>query len=161
MPNEREWLFNRFQTNLDLSNVKSTLYFGLLWNLFEGGVCNQNFDIQLVRTKISLNNMVPADFSQEFAYFKARYITNGNSNQRFNELNLRSGPNGSRELVKNVLTEVNTNSEDIIASLILIVNRYRNNMYHGIKDVSRILEQEENFSNANSVIVKFLDRCIV
>ncbi len=48
-------------------------------------------------------------------------------------------------------------AEQVIASLFLIIQRLRNNLFHGIKEAKFLSEQEKNFKMANQAIAKFLD----
>lgn len=86
---------------------------------------------------------------------KQRFVTNGNLNPRFPYLHFRQ--NDRRSLVEDVLLGINTNNNDIILALIIIVYRYRNNLFHGLKNMQEIDQQKENFDNANNVLKIFLN----
>jgi hypothetical protein len=151
----REWINQRFATNFSEEDLSSIKDFALIWNVFESHVCNTNYSIQAVRQRIIARAMNAADFNNELQYFRQRYLNNGNFNQRFPHLNFRSA--AQKTLVENVLVGTNTNNNDIIVALIYIVHRYRNNLFHGIKDMQHINQQRDNFNLANKLLQKFLD----
>jgi hypothetical protein len=49
------------------------------------------------------------------------------------------------------------NGRGVILAISIIIYRYRNNLFHGIKDIPKIDAQIENFKNANSFLISFLD----
>ena len=151
----REWINQRFQTNFTEEDLSSVKDFALIWNVFEGNVCQTNFSIPAVRQRINARNMNAADFDKNLQYFRQRYLTNGVVNNRFPYLHFRT-PNQAT-LVQNVLIGNNVNNNDIIVALILIVHRYRNNLFHGLKDMAQIDQHTENFDNANEVLRRFLN----
>lgn len=151
----REWINDRFGTNFieaDLSSVKD---FSLIWNVFENVVCQKNFSI--VRTLEGLENRIidSAEFNSYLQYFQNRYVSNGTFTNRFQYLHFR--PNDRRNLVEEVLLGNNTNNNEIILALVIIVYRYRNNLFHGIKRIQEIDRQRENFENANGVLKTLLN----
>jgi len=148
-----DWINRRFGSNLTDENILHIRDFSLMWNIFERITCNQNFNIQRINQLIVDNNIPFSEFEEELYYFKQRYVSNGNLNYRFHHLNLR---NGDRPLVvQQVLLGVNTNNIEKILTCIIIVYRFRNNLFHGIKDIQRIDEQRNNFIVANNIMAKF------
>lgn len=151
----REWINNRFNTNFtddDLSSIKD---FSLIWNVFENVVCQNRFNLQSIENGIINHQMNADNFNAHLQYFKQRYVTNGILNPRFPYLNFRQ--NDRRPLIEDVLLGVNTNNNDIILALIIIVYRYRNNLFHGLKNMQKIDQQKDNFDNANNVLKIFLN----
>lgn len=149
------WINNKYGLNLtdeDLSELKN---FTLLWNIYENTVFNNSFSIALLQQEILNRNLQIDDFNGVFTYFQDRYIVNGNTNERFDHLNFR--PNDRMNLVSDCLLNVNGNSPDKILSMGIIVYRFRNNLFHGLKDFMFIAEQQDNFRHANSYLQTFLD----
>lgn len=94
------------------------------------------------------------DFAEPLEYFKNRYVSNGITNGRFVRLNFRA--NERRKIVEGVLLEQNNSTQDIVLALSIIVYRYRNNLFHGLKKIRHIDKQRENFENANLVLIGIL-----
>lgn len=150
-----EWINNRFGTNFtdaDLENVKD---FSLIWNIFERYVCNNNFTIANAEAQLAVKKFNLADFQEHIDYFKNRYIENGSVNNRFANLNFRA--NDRDNLVKEVLLGNVTTEQETVLSLTIIVYRYRNNLFHGIKDMQVIDQQNENFRIANDFLTKLMN----
>ncbi len=150
-----DWINNRFGTaftNADLESVKD---FSLIWNIFERYVCNSNFNIAHVEAQIKVKQFDLAHFQEHLDYFKNRYFENGNVNNRFANLNFRA--NDRKDLVRDVLNGTITTQHEIILALLIIVYRYRNNLFHGIKDIQLIDQQNENFKISNSFLIKLMD----
>ena len=95
-----------------------------------------------------------AEYENSLNYFKNRYISEGVTNERFNHLNFRN--NDRRELVVDVLLGNNIDNSDTILVLAIIVYRYRNNLFHGLKQMEFIDQQKENFDNANTIFTAIL-----
>ena len=151
----REWINDRFGTNfseVDLSSVKD---FSLIWNVFENVVCQNNFSIARTEEVIKNSLIDSTEFNSYLEYFKNRYVSNGTFTNRFQYLHFRN--NDRRNLVEDVLLGNNTKNNDIILALLIIVYRYRNNLFHGIKRIQEIDKQRENFENANGVIKTLLN----
>ena len=87
-------------------------------------------------------------------YFKNRYIVDGATNGRFEHLNFRN--NDRKELVEDVLLGNNIEVSNIVLALTIIVFRYRNNLFHGLKEMQFIDQQKENFENANLILIAIL-----
>ena len=93
-------------------------------------------------------------FNQTLQYLQRRYITNGSTNERFMRLRLRN--NDDTTSIQRVLLGLTNNSCDIIKAIIMIIYRYRNNLFHGEKAIASLPMQKDNFINAN----KFLIACL-
>lgn len=151
----REWINDRFGTNfseVDLSSVKD---FSLIWNVFENVVCQNNFSIARTEEVIKNSLIDSTEFNSYLEYFKNRYVSNGTFTNRFQYLHFRN--NDRRNLVEDILLGNNTKNNDIILALLIIVYRYRNNLFHGIKRIQEIDKQRENFENANGVLKTLLN----
>jgi len=150
-----DWINQRFGTNFteeDLLNVKN---FALIWNVFESTTCANNFTINRIEQRIEERNIDIDIFAETIAYFKDRYVTNGTFNERFAHLNFRA--NDRQPLVEDVLLEFNTTPNDVILAIIIIVYRFRNNLFHGNKNIQEIDGQNENFLNANAFLSRLID----
>ena len=65
--------------------------------------------------------------------------------------------NDSPELVCAVLKGENTNHADVVAALLIVVLRLRNNLFHGVKWAYGIRNQLANFINANTTLMAALE----
>jgi hypothetical protein len=148
-----EWINNKFGTDFSENDIKSIKDFSLLWNIFENLVCNKNCSIKEMEKSLSSVDFKIIDFEDSLTYFKERYISSNNCNERFEYLRI---PNDKKEFVKQVLLGKDNNVSNIILALAIIVYRYRNNLFHGEKNFMLLNKQEENFKNANEVIKSIL-----
>jgi hypothetical protein len=149
------WINQRFGIHLDANDLESIKDFALIWNIFERFVCNNNFTIATVEQSISQKKLQIANFQEKFDYFKERYTENGQTNNRFNNLHFRG--NDRENFVRQVLLANNNTVQDMVLTLSIIVHRFRNNLFHGIKDIQVIHEQRTNFEQANSFLKTLLD----
>jgi hypothetical protein len=152
----RNWLNNRFGINLneeDLTNVKD---FTLIWNVFESSIFRSSFSIAKTEQKLKQQQFDINDFQQFLDYFKNRYVTNSTINGRFQNLNFRR--NDRETLVTEVLLGNNENANDVLLAMIIIVYRFRNNLFHGEKDIQVIDQQKTNFKNANELLQLLLEK---
>jgi len=149
-----EWINNRFGTNFTENDLGSIKDFALAWNIFENLVCNNSCSVNQLAQRLNQIDFEIGDFTEPLEYFKNRYVSNGVTNGRFEHLNFR--PNDRREIVEGVLLGQNNLTRDIVFALSIIVFRYRNNLFHGLKQIENIDQQRENFENANLVLTKIL-----
>lgn len=142
---------------LHISNIDSEEYvevrnFMILWNLFEARL----FDCNFGKNRGNIDNIHLEDdiVNQTLQYLKERYITNGSTNHLLSGLHLRNNDNPA--LVQNVLLGEINNFSDMIRTIITIIYRYRNNLFHGEKEIASLPMQKDNFMYAN----KFLIACL-
>ncbi|WP_316840058.1 hypothetical protein [Pedobacter gandavensis] len=148
------WINHRFGINLNANDLESIKDFSLIWNIFERFVCQNNFSIQGVEQAIATKNINRAEFQPQLEYFRNRYISNGMVNLKFHNLHLRA--NDRSAFVESVL-KGNANADlEVILGMVIIVYRYRNNLFHGIKDIQVIDQQKGNFDNANIFLKSLL-----
>lgn len=150
-----DWINQRYGTNFTEENLLNVKNFSLIWNVFESTICGNNFSINLIEQELADRNIDVNLFMEILEYFQNRYITNNETNDRFDHLHFR--PNDREALVTEVLLGNNVNSNDIILSIIIIVYRFRNNLFHGLKNIQQIDGQNENFQNANIFLSRLID----
>ncbi len=149
-----EWINEKFETNFTEEQLINVKDFSLLWNIFENLVCENNCNVNRLEERLNPVEFQIVDFQENFEYFKDRYTENGTTNARFEHLNFRNGDR--KEFVANVLLgNENVTSAKVLA-LTIIIYRFRNNHFHGLKNFMQIDQQEENFRNANQVIKSIL-----
>lgn len=144
------WINNKFGLQLseeDLTNVKN---FALMWNIYDNLIFQSNFTISNAENEYQNVDFEDNELEEIFNYFKNRYIDNGETNHRFDNLNFR--PNDRREFVRDVLLENVQEARNKALAVTIIIYRFRNNLFHGLKDFRVIDEQNDNFDNANQFL---------
>jgi hypothetical protein len=61
-------------------------------------------------------------------------------------------------LVQAVIEGANDDPRDRMLALLMIVWRLRNNLFHGAKWAYQLRDQRENFTQANSVLMRMLEQ---
>ncbi|MCZ7938531.1 hypothetical protein D3C80_164420 [compost metagenome] len=134
--------------------------FTFLWSLFESQIMGNFARADLICTKAdewSKAGTLDADqHTAELAYFRQRYFANGTFTHHFPHLNLR--PTDQPAIVKSVLDGTNNDPRDRLLTLLMIVWRFRNNLFHGEKWAYQLQDQLSNFTHANSVLMRLLER---
>src|SRR5690606_20315246 len=92
----------------------------------------------------------------ELAYFRQRYFANGQFTHHFTHLNLRRPD--QRDLIRSVLDGSNDDPRDRLLTVLMIVWRFRNNLFHGEKWAYKLQGQPQNFTHANAVLMRVLER---
>jgi hypothetical protein len=151
-----KWINARLGVALDEPSLAEIKDFSLIWNVFEDRVCNNNFSIAEVQQRITERDFNADDFKDHLQYFQNRYISDGGTNDRFEFLHFR--PNDRKEFVRQVLLGELTDIKEILLAIVIIVYRFRNNLFHGLKDIQVIDQQQTNFQTANSFLMTFLDQ---
>ncbi len=150
-----EWINQRFGVNLNDNDLTSIKDFSLVWNVFEGNVFANRFTITRAETEINNRVFEIAEFQAFLDYFKIRYVQNGATNVRFDNLHFR--PSDRKVFVQQVLLDTLTDIREIILAITIIIYRLRNNLFHGLKDIRVIDQQRDNFNQANSFLTTLLN----
>jgi hypothetical protein len=140
----------------DYDHVRDFL---LLWSLYEFKLFNCEFTIAEMERKvddlINQNRLNHTSFLSVFQYFQQRYTTSGTINNRFSKLLINN--QNHKQVVESTLCDSNPSLRDQIFASAIIVYRFRNNLFHGIKDITQINYQKSNFDNANEFIIRMLE----
>lgn len=145
-----DWINNKFGLDLSEDEISNVRDFSLTWNIYDNLVCQSDFSIARIEQAYSNKVFSENEIRPFFEYFKNRYIENNNTNERFHYLRFRR--NDREEFVRNVLLENITDLKSKVLAISIIVYRFRNNLFHGLKDFRFIEQQEINFDNANSFL---------
>lgn len=142
---------------LELNTLNSLGNFTMMWAIFEAseGEEQNNMLGQITLFSNRLAQSAPSYLvDEEFYYWKARYIENGEETNKFKHLRLSD--KRQVDLLLSTLSSEKPTFRDKLESCLLIVYRYRNNMFHGMKDVRMLNHQKQNFITATSLLQKVL-----
>lgn len=157
-----QWLSAKapgFQT-LPEADRDAIFNFTFLWSLFEAQVMGNFARADLICTKVDewrdAGTLEPDQYGAELAYFQQRYYANGDFTHHFPHLHLR--PADQPGIVQSVLDGSNTDPRDRLLTALIIVWRFRNNLFHGEKWAYQLQGQLLNFTHANAVLMRVLER---
>ncbi|ALT78962.1 hypothetical protein [Paucibacter sp. KCTC 42545] len=123
------------------------LHFALMWNMFEGELCDSSASsakLREVAVRLAERGLLAHPSAQAFRQFvEERYWDGEKVTERFAFLRLRSA--AENVAVSGVLSGQIAESEGVIHALLLVVYRYRNNTFHGLKEVAEVLGSPELF----------------
>lgn len=139
--------------------------FVFLWNLFEDSAMQRDATIEKMKRLVDqINNISPLDAAElsEFVdYFAQRYFDpTGQSPYSLDGLKFRASANdqAAKADIEAVLRKNELNADMILKALLIITYRFRNNLFHGEKQLVAIDEQVSNFIVANSIIKLVLEK---
>lgn len=163
--NELEWINNFFDNTIDLQSegIERVRNFVLLWNLFETFACGKNASIRSIRAAVENINATGAISNEMLTpfvdYFANRYFNdNGTSKDIFEGLKFRGGDDiQAKEDVRLILTRQIVESKEVLKGLLFILFRFRNNLFHGEKQVVLLDTQISNFTFANRLLANVLE----
>jgi len=162
---ELKWIMDFFGNGVDLKTegIDRVRNFSLLWNLFETYACNKRADINSISQAVdNINEREPITselISDHIDYFSNRYFNkDGTPKEIFEGLKFRQGQNdqAAKQQVNNTLTRVQDKPVENLKSLLFILYRFRNNLFHGEKEVIHLNGQIDNFIIANDLLTKVL-----
>lgn len=134
--------------------------FTLLWSLFEARILNARGNAETICNAVEKWRVAGAldagAFATEIAYFQKRYFAQGDFTHHFGHLHLR--PPDREQMVRSVLDGSNSEPRDLVATMLIIIYRYRNNLFHGLKWQYELKGQLGNFSAANDALMKILEK---
>jgi len=135
------------------------MHFSLLWSLFEAKALGNRASAKSIQDRVvqwsDSGCLINDDFEVYKKYFTNRYVSNGITNSKFGMLHLRQ--NDKPDLVEAVLKGERNNLQDIVTALLIIVFRYRNNFFHGMKWAYDFRGQLNNFTMANELLMKVME----
>lgn len=133
--------------------------FLLLWSLFEAKVLDQrgsaNAILDTAKQWAGKGLLSQESFELEINYFRNRYYAGGEYTHHFEHLHLRE--NDFPDLVKKVLRNMDANPDEVAAATLIIVYRFRNNLFHGVKWSYKLRGQLKNFNHANIALMKAVE----
>jgi hypothetical protein len=136
------------------------LHFALMWNMFEGQLCEASVSVAKLRKVAELlaqRNLASHPDAISFLQFvRGRYWDNNAVTYRFHALNLRSTQESNA--VTAVLSGEATGAAEVIFAQLLVVYRYRNNTFHGLKEIAEVLGSQELFNEAARFLSAALER---
>ena len=152
---ENAWGFRK----LSGKERSAIMEFSLLWSLFEAKALNThgNGDA-IVRVSERWQEeglLTEQTFKRELTYFQNRYWRDGDFTYHFHNLHLR--PADKPDLVARVLRDEAAGLSEVAAAVLIIVYRFRNNLFHGLKWAYQIHGQLENFNNANATLMRAIE----
>lgn len=162
---EKQWLENnRYYPAIDETKLTSIFYFSLVWNIFEKECCDKYAEIGFhprCLSKLLSDKVNMALVDTVFMYFKNRYVVNAKINSIFNGFQFgRENNDGQvyKDFTRKVLINHNPSNQEKLQALLYIAFRLRNNLFHGIKEVEKLYEQNENFKQINSLLMAIIEQ---
>ncbi len=156
-----QWLLTRAPGFAELPEQDREAIFGFtfLWSLFEAQVMNNFARADVICTKgdewRDAGTLDADQYDAELAYFRARYFADGVFTHHYDHLHLR--PADKPDLVRSVLDGSNNDPRDQLVTIMMIVWRFRNNLFHGEKWAYHLQDQRPNFTHANAVLMRLLE----
>lgn len=145
--------------NLPVADRQAIFDFSFLWSLFEAQIMDNYARADVIRQRVeawAAAGTLEADhYDAELFYLRNRYFNGGALTHHFPHLKLR--PVDHLEIVKAVIMGSSNSPRDRILCLLMIIWRLRNNLFHGEKWAYQLRDQLENFTHANSVLMRILD----
>lgn len=164
---EIDWIMDFFDNAADLkvAGIDRVRNFVFLWNMFENFGCGKNADLLKIKELVGLlDSYIPLKEDELIpfvAYFSERYF-NPNGDKTFSLAGLKFRKNKSDQDALISVEAVLTLKEDapvkILEALLFILYRFRNNLFHGEKDIVNLDGQIDNFINANHILCLVLDK---
>jgi len=160
---ELEWISKFYGNGLDLKvkGIERITNFTFLWNMFEAFACGTWADYEKINTAVDkMDASDPIDVKPYVNYFRDRYFDKHGSTPLFNGLKFRptGGDANAKAKVTDALTLKETNGVEVLKALLYILYRFRNNLFHGGKNVANIVSQIDNFIVANNLLIEILDK---
>ena len=159
--NAINWLQDKAPGFRELQADEQTaiMQFSLLWSLFEARALNTHGSaraiVAVTRLWAEQSLLKEKSFAREIAYFQNRYYRDGAFTHHFHNLHL--GRSDQQALVERVLKNDTPDSAEVAAAALIIVYRFRNNRFHGVKWAYEIRGQFENFTHANAVLMQAIE----
>jgi hypothetical protein len=138
---------------IDGDTQKLIIDFSLIWMYFEANYLGTDGSppvlLSLVQLLADADLLDAAGIEPHFAYFQGRYVADdGHLTSHFEDLGLTDK---YRAPVEAALRSPKS-LRDQLEACVLILNRYRNNLFHGPKWIARFVGDEKNLSHAIALV---------
>ena len=165
-----EWLSSVFPSGkFDLKELSPIFGFSLLWNLFERVQCNKlgrKFEAKDL-VQIGLNDFDKVSekiLDNAFSHFVGRYVIDKvKGNERLGKLGLQKYGNSvkpfnqtAEDFIKLALNSEQKENKKKMTALLLIIYRFRNNLFHGAKDTVMLNKFAVEFTVINIFLREYL-----
>lgn len=141
---------------LEPEEVSAIQDFMLLWSAFEAEMVNSRADgpalVDLARRIGNAVQLQLGGISAEMDYFRDRYWQNGAATMRAAELKLDKYKPQVEKIAYDFLNGSEQDPAAVLAGLLLVIYRLRNNMFHGPKWAYGIQGQYDNFTKCSAVL---------
>jgi hypothetical protein len=125
-----------------------------MWNLFEGLLCNKSASINKFKElskKIAQTGRNERNLYDIFDYYRNRYFSREQEfTNYFENLNFRK--NDRRDFVEKTLTSDTPDFESVASTIMIILYRIRNNLFHGLKSIDQLNSQSDNLNKAATAL---------
>ena len=165
-----EWInlnIDNSQDILNSNNIPNIFAFTLLWNLYEDlfwtrNTDNTNNQAYSLRKALEIIESKKDKFDESvitpiFCYYHTRY----QELSKFENLKFRDS-GADREAKEKIELMLNSTIQHSISNklyfIMAIVFRFRNNLFHGEKQLIHIQYQEENFKYANQFLMHIIEK---
>jgi len=139
---------------------KAISNFSLIWSLFEAQLLEESASPKKIIAKCKeWNERAGIDeqtIDEYLFYFQDRYTENGEPTYRYEHLHLRN--NDEPDLILSVLKGEIDDLQSKLACCLIIILRFRNNYFHGIKWAYQFADQKENFDRSCNLLTACLDK---
>lgn len=138
---------------LNRESVEVVSSFTLMWNIFEGAVCNNNANASAFKrcaNEIAQRVLLPPEIEHGVRFWRQRYFTDAGFNNLFKRLRFRR-PDCQEHVEAVLRSEKNDPGSQLLAVMILIY-RLRNNLFHGLKEINTLNDQVPNLTMACRVL---------
>lgn len=159
--NVHQWLESKVPPFKELGGEerREIMEFSLLWPFFEFRLLDTFATAEkIVRLCHRLDGEKKIDSAllvEAIAYWRARYYANGDFTDHFHSLTFRD--NDREDAVRVVLEGKENSGCALLLCALLIVWRFRNNLFHGTKWTYALKDQQKNFEHANRVLMAAMD----
>lgn len=160
--NELEWINQFFDNAIDLNNdgIERVKNFALFWNMFENFACSNFANVPKIESfieKLSERATINNEFVNPYLeYFIDRYTQNGTLNIEGLQFRTNATDISAKAKVVAVLSKQVETPIEILEALLLILLRFRNNLFHGNKQIVNLDTQVTNFTIANKLLAEVL-----
>jgi hypothetical protein len=159
--NEKEWLQSKEEyTHFDDTKIQSVLYFTLVWNIFEKELCSNSASIYKCPKKLAEKYCETIEerlIEECFQFLKNRYFdNNGQATNLFDKL-FRESEKKYEDIASSVFSQNRATVLKKLEAILYIAFRIRNNLYHGMKAIDYLTEQNSLFSYVNNILMALID----
>jgi len=149
-------------------NIDQVLFFTLIWNSFEGSFFFDN--VELNNQTLVLLSQKSTSYIQEryvdelFDFFRKRYVLNNKITPTFKRLRFCYKKTSTNQKVEKIVEDTllinNPSFEAKMKVILLIIYRFRNNLFHGVKSPLNLNKFEDIYGHINTFLIRYVTALI-
>lgn len=154
--NTTEWINKKLGVDIAEPQYESVRNFLYIWNIFENKILdNHTGENSIASLSLSNISLIDSQINYFYNFSRDRYVSNVKIKDNFYKLRIRSSQ--LKNDIESILIRPESELQEKLKACLVIVYRYRCNLFHGNKSLYKLWNQVELFEYSNVLLISIID----